>query len=140
MEESEIKCVLVLDGDQAPGVQANAAVILGMTLGERHPALVGPDARDGDGGLHPGISTSPVPVLKIDADGLQALRKRLREPRFAGVFCADFSDVAQCCRSYPAYLEKAARTREEEHRYLGLCLCGKKKLVNRLTGYLPLLR
>ena len=104
MEESEIKCVLVLDGDQAPGVQANAAVILGMTLGERHPALVGPDARDGDGGLHPGISTSPV------------------------------------CRSYPAYLEKAARTREEEHRYLGLCLCGKKKLVNRLTGYLPLLR
>ena len=83
MEESEIKCVLVLDGDQAPGVQANAAVILGMTLGERHPALVGPDARDGDGGLHPGISTSPVPVLKIDADGLRALRKRLREPRLS---------------------------------------------------------
>ena len=52
----------------------------------------------------------------------------------------DFSDVAQCCRSYPAYLEKAARTREEEHRYLGLCLCGEKKLVNRLTGCLPLLR
>ena len=90
--------------------------------------------------LHPGISTSPVPVLKSDADGLRTLRKRLREPRFASVFCADFSDVAQCCRSYPAYLEKAARTREEEHRYLGLCLCGEKKLVNRLTGCLPLLR
>ena len=114
MEESEIKCVLVLDGDQAPGVQANAAAILGMTLGARHPALVGPDARDADDSLHPGISTSPVPVLKSDADGLRTLRKRLREPRFASVFCADFSDVAQCCRSYPAYLEKAARTREEE--------------------------
>ena len=106
MEESEIKCVLVLDGDQAPGVQANAAAILGMTLGARHPALVGPDARDADDGLHPGISTSPVPVLKSDADGLRTLRKRLREPRFASVFAPIFPTWPSAAGAIPPIWRK----------------------------------
>ena len=53
---------------------------------------------------------------------------------------ADFSDVAQCCKNYGEYIGKAARADESEWRYLGIGLCGPKKLVNRLTGSMPLLR
>lgn len=140
MAEIEYKCVLVLDGDQEPGVRANTAAILGFTLGARYPDLVGPDAPDADGRTHPGIIVTPVPVLKSNADGLRELYLRLSDPKFRGVFCVDFSDVAQCCQTYPVYLEKAAVTPTAEHHFLGLGLWGEKKLVNKLTGNLPLLR
>ena len=140
MREREVKCVLVLDGDQEPGVRANTAAILGFTLGARYPGLVGPDAPDADGRVHPGIISTPIPVLKSTAEGLREIRERLSDPKFQGVFCTDFSDVAQCCQTYPVYLERAAATPTAGHRFLGLGLCGEKKLVNKLTGSLPLLR
>ncbi len=49
-------------------------------------------------------------------------------------------DVAQGCQTYPDYLATAARTPEEAHTYLALLLWRPKRLVNRLTGSLPLLR
>lgn len=134
------KCVMVLDGEQAPGVRANTAAILGVTLGARFAQLVGPDAPDGDGEEHPGIIATPIPILKSDGPGLRQLREKLKEPRFQEVWCADFSDVAQCCQDYPAYLAHAAETPEGAYHYLGLLLCGDKKAVNKLTGNLPLLR
>lgn len=140
MAEMECKCVLVLDGGQEPGVRANTAAILGFTLGARYPELVGPGAPDADGRVHPGIITTPIPVLRSTAEGLRDLYEKLSEEKFSGVFCTDFSDVAQCCQTYPVYLEKAAATPTAGHTFLGLGLCGEKKLVNKLTGSLPLLR
>ena len=137
---SEFKCVMVLDADQPAGVRANTAAILGITLGAKFPALVGPDAPDGDGTPHPGIIMTPVPILKGDQAGLRALRDKLADPKFAPVWCADFSDTAQCCQTYPVYLDHARQTPEADYHYLGLLLCGEKKLVNKLTGSLPLLR
>lgn len=142
MSESleDLKCVMILDGDQPPGVRANTAAILGITLGANFPHLVGPPAPDGDGGSHPGIIMTPVPILKSDREGLRSLRCRLSEEKFSSLWCADFSDVAQCCQTYPLYLERASATPEADYSYLGLLLCGEKKLVNKLTGSLPLLR
>ena len=140
MSEAEIKCVMVLDAEQEPGVRANTAAILGITLGRQYPDLVGPDATDASGSVHPGIITTPVPILKSDGEGLRQLRRRLEEEKFQGVWRADFSDVAQCCQTYPDYLAHAAQTGEDQHHYLGLVLCGEKKLVNKLTGSMPLLR
>lgn len=140
MSEAEVKCVIVLDAEQVPGVRANTAAILGITLGARFPQLVGPDARDASGCLHPGIITTPVPILKSDGEGLRQLRAKLDEPKFQSVWKADFSDVAQSCQTYPDYLAHAAVTAEAGHHYLGLVLCGEKKLVSKLTGSMPLLR
>lgn len=136
----EEKCVLVLDADLPTGVLANAAAILGVTLGARFPQLIGPDVTDGDREIHPGIITLPIPVLKSDAAGLRALRGRLRDPAFAGIFAADFSDVAQRCRTYPEYISSSAEAEERKFTYLALLLFGPKQQVNRLTGSLPLLR
>lgn len=140
MDREEKKCVLVADAALPPGVLANLAAILGITLGTQVPGLTGPAVTDASGSVHPGIITMPIPVLKSDAEGLRALRGKLGQPAFHPVFAADFSDVAQKCRTYPEYLSSAAQTPESDFTYLALLLRGPKALVNKLTGSLPLLR
>lgn len=140
MADNEDKCVMVLDAELPAGVQANAAAVLGVTLGRLRPELVGCDVVDASGVTHAGIITVPIPVLKNSREGLRAMREQLRGPEFQDVLTVDFSDVAQSCRVYAEYLDKAARTTEMEHTYLGLALCGPGKAIRRLTGSLPLLR
>lgn len=140
METTARKCVIIMDAELPAGVAANTAAILGVTLGKLVPETVGADVADSAGKLHRGIVTTPVPVLKADAPFLYALRQRLYEAEFADILVVDFSDVAQGCRTYDEYIEKAAGTPPESLRYLGLALCGDKKRVNKLTGSLPLLR
>lgn len=134
------KCVIVADGSLPPGLIANTAAILGITLGKNLPEAVGPDVTDGSGVLHPGIIAFPVPVLRGDRESLRALREKLRTPPFSGLFAADFSDLAQGCKTYGEFQERIAAAPEDSLRYLGIAVCGEKKLVNRLTGSLPLLR
>lgn len=140
METQERKCVIVLDEALPTGVLANTAAILGITMGQRLPELVGPDVADASGREHLGITAFPVPVLRADQEQIRSIRERLYEPAFAEVTAVDFSDVAQGCMVYEDYQAKAAETAEEAMRYYGVGLCGGKKLVNKLTGSLPLLR
>ena len=51
-----------------------------------------------------------------------------------------FTDVAQTSRTYEEHTKKMAASPPEELEYLGVALHGDKKLVNKLTGSLPLLR
>ncbi len=140
MEPNANKCVMVIDAALPLGVIANTAGIMGLTLGKRVPEAVGPDVLDKSGRAHLGIVQIPVPVLKADGETIDALRRRLYEPEFAGLTVVDFSDVAQSCNVYDDYVRKAAGAEESGFHYFGLGICGEKKLVNRLTGSLPLLR
>ena len=140
MEIQQEKCVLVLDPDLPLGVIANTAAICGITLGKHRPDAVGPDVTDRDGNTHSGIIEFPVPVLRASRNDLKQLRQRLYSPDFAAVAVVDFSDLAQGCRTYDEYIFKAAEAEGTSLTYLGLGLCGPRKLVDRLTGNLPLLR
>lgn len=140
MDYEQEKCVLVIDDSLPRGVLANAAAICGITLGKALPEAVGPDVTDQSGNAHLGIVALPIPVLKAGPETLRAIRERLYQPDFAPVTVVDFSDVAQGCRTYEEFQKKAASTPEADLNYLGLGLCGPKKLVNQLTGSLPLLR
>lgn len=131
------KCVILLSPALPAGMAANAAALLGVTLGRLRPDTVGADVRDREGGLHRGIITFPIPVLSADEERLRALRQQAEE---AGLTAADFTDLAQGCRTYEEYIEKMGRTPEASLHYIGLALCGPKKQIDRLTGSLPLLR
>lgn len=61
-------------------------------------------------------------------------------PEFAAVTAVDFSDLAQGCKTYDEYREKLSAAPESALIYYGLALIGAKKLVNKLTGSLALLR
>lgn len=140
MNWKQEKCVLVIDRDLPLGLAANTAAILGITLGKTLPEAVGPDVYDGGGCRHPGIVAFPVPILQGTAGTLRALRASLRSPAFSGLTAVDFSSLAQRCKTYEAFQETMKSTPEAALQYLGLALCGDKKLINKLTGSLPLLR
>lgn len=133
------KCVIVLDGSLPTGVAANTAAILGITIGQVRPDVVGGDVCDGGGQTHPGIICFPVPVLRGTPEILGEIRARLSAPAFSGLTAVDFTSLAQGCRTYEEYRSKMAVCPPEELQYMGLALCGKGKLVSRLTGNLPLL-
>lgn len=132
------KCVIVVDEALPLGLIANTAAILGITLGARLPEVVGADVRDDDGNVHMGIIGFPVPILKASSDTLNSIRLSLYGGEYADVTAADFTDIAQSCKTYDEFIDKIGTA--EELRYFGIAICGAKKKVNRLTGSLPLLR
>lgn len=140
MELNGNKCVMVIDEALPPGVAANTAGIIGLTLGKHIPQAVGPEVMDKSGCAHLGIIRIPVPVLKADREKIKEIRQRLYQPEFAGLLVADFSDVAQSCNVYGDYIQKAAAMEEAGFQYFGIGLCGDRRLVGKLTGSLPLLR
>lgn len=140
MDLQNEKCVMVIDEALPAGMIANTAAIMGITLGKQIPDTVGPDVVDKTGFSHRGIIRIPVPILKADAAKIKELRERLYQRDFAELIVVDFSDTAQSCNVYEEFIDKAAHTREEDFSYLGIAICGPKKMVNKLTGSLPLLR
>lgn len=132
------KCVIVVDESLPLGLIANTAAILGITLGARLPKVVGADVRDGGGNGHMGIIEFPVPILKAPSDTLSKIRLSLYGSEYSDVTAADFTDIAQSCKSYDEFIDKIGAA--EELRYFGIAICGAKKKVNRLTGSLPLLK
>ena len=140
MQAQSDKCVMVLDKDLPLGILANTAGIMGITLGKHIPETVGPDVMDKSGKEHLGIIELPVPILKADQEKIREIREQLYRPEYADLVGVDFSDVAQSCNVYEEYIKKAASVAEEEMTYFGIGICGARKLVNKLTGSLPLLR
>lgn len=140
MNTTDKKYVLVIDEELPLGLIANTAAILGITLGKLDPTLVGPDVTDGSGLSHAGITAYPIPILKGNKELLSQLRQKLYSPEYSQLTAIDFSDTAQSCLDYDHFTQRMAETSEEDLTYLGMGIFGSKKLINRLTGSMPLLR
>ncbi len=134
------KCVMVIDEKLPPGVVANTAAIMGITLGKKMPEAVGADVYDRTGNAHLGIIEFPVPILKGNSEIIRAIREKLYEPDFSELTAVDFSDLAQSCKTYVEFTQKMKNADEADLDYLGIAVCGAKKKVNKLTGSLALLR
>lgn len=132
------KCVMIIDESLPIGLIANTAAILGITLGAKLPEVVGTDVRDGGGHEHMGIIEFPVPILKASSDVISKIRLALYTGEFSDLTAADFSDIAQSCKTYDEYIDKISSA--DAVRYFGIAVCGDKKKINKLTGNLPLLR
>lgn len=140
MDLQNEKCVMVIDERLPQGLIANTAAIMGITMGKRMPEVVGRDVIDRTGREHLGIIGTPVPILKADKEKLNQLREELYQPDYSDLTVVDFSELAQGCKTYEEFINKMADTEEDDLTYLGLCICGDRKKVNRLTGNMPLLR
>ncbi len=138
--EENLKCVMVIDEKLPLGLIANTAAVMGITLGKNYPEVVGADVINKSGHRHLGIIEFPVPILKGNTDLIREIREKLYQPEFSGLTVVDFSDVAQGCKTYNEFIDKMAVIDEETLNYMGICICGNKKLVNKLAGSLPLLR
>ena len=140
MDWKNEKCVMVIDESLPLGVIANTAAIMGITLGRKMPEVVGDDVIDQSGSEHLGIIKFPVPILRGSPEVIKQIREKLYQPDFQDLTVADFSDLAQGCKTYEEFIEKMSHAPESGLQYFGVAICGPKKKVNQLTGSLPLLR
>lgn len=133
-----MKIVIVLDKKLPVGLLANTAAALALSVAKSLPDAIGPDARDADGTIHPGITKIPIPILGVDREELRKIRMQAIET--GDIDYIDFSDVAQRSTRYEKYTELLGRTNEADLTYLGLCIYGADSSVNHITGSIPLLR
>lgn len=131
------KCVMIIDEALPTGETANVAAILGMTLGGKLPEAIGQSIVDGAGNSHTGVIKIPVPILKADRETIGKLRLRLYEQPFSELTSVDFTDLAQSCKTYDEFIDKMSYTSALD--YIGLAVYGDKRMVNKLTGSLPLM-
>ena len=127
--------MVVVDEALAPGLAANAAAVMALTLGTKVPALVGEPFVDGAGERHPGLITTGLPVLRAAASELPALRAKALA---AEVGVVGFPRSGQTTTDYEHFRAMVAET--EALEYLGLAFYGDGKALSRLTGSLGLLR
>lgn len=127
--------MVVVDEGLAPGLAANAAAVMAMTLGTKLPDLVGEDFRDAAGEQHPGLITTGLPVLRAPAAELRALRERAVQAEVGVIGMPAFG---QQTNDYEEFRAMVAQTAAPD--FLGLALYGPTKTVRRLTGSLALLR
>lgn len=140
MDLKNEKCVMVIDEHLPIGIIANTAAIMGITLGKKMPEVVGDDVIDQSGNEHLGIIEFPVPILKGSPEIIKEIREKLYRTEFQDVTVADFSDLAQSCKTYDEFIEKMGQVPESTLQYFGIAICGPRKKVNKLTGSMPLLR
>ena len=114
MEYLNEKCVMVINSELPLGLIANTAGILGITLGKLAPQIVGEDVVDQSGNTHLGVVAIPVPILSVSTEKLKKIREQLYQPEFSDLIVVDFSDIAQSCKNYPEYIEKAAQASEAQ--------------------------
>lgn len=130
------KPVIILPPDLPIGLKANFAAVLGMSLGQTHPELIGADTPCADGALLGGITTVALPVLAAPAPDLPALFAAaealpLRRAYMRAAFEA---------RDYADYTARISAAPLSGHLPQALLLGGARKAVDRICGSLALLR
>jgi len=133
-----MKCVMIINPELPIGLIANTSAILGIALGDNIKDIRGKDLVDLEGNTHLGVVHIPVPILKSTPINIKEIYKKAEE--HGDLFVADFIDVAQKCKTYEEYIELLPKTSVNDIGFLGIIIYGKKKVINKLTGNLALLR
>lgn len=131
-----LKPVLILDEALPTGLKANFAAVLGMSLGQSRPDLVGPQTPAQDGGTLAGITTVALPVLGAPGADLPALFAAAADlPLRLAYMRAAFE-----ARDYADYSARIAAAPLSRQIPQAILLAGPRKAVDRICGRLPLLR
>lgn len=135
-----MKCVLIVDPNLPIGVISNTTAALGISLASGINGMIGKKVLDRDQRMHEGITNVPIPILTLSKEEIKNKYDDLLEKNDPEIKVIGFSDVAQKSLSYEDYELKLSLTGKDQINYLGLCLYGPKKKINKLTGNLKMLR
>lgn len=131
------RCVIVVDDQLPPGRAANAAAVIALTVGQRHPALVGPPLVDASGVEHPGLIPIGIAVLAADQATLAGIRDKAVA---AGCDVVDFPVQGQQTTDYAAFRDVVAQVATADLQYVGVALIGARKPVGKIVANLGLLK
>ncbi|VXA99873.1 conserved hypothetical protein [Burkholderia sp. 8Y] len=131
------RCVIVVDRALPAGKAANAAAVLALTIGQRHPALVGEPLVDASGVAHPGLIPVGIAVLAATQDELASIRGKALA---AACDVVAFPEQGQQTTDYAAFRDAVSTVATDALRYVGVALIGEKKPVSKAVGNLGLLK
>ena len=131
------RCVIVVDAGLPSGRAANAASVIALTVGARHPGLVGAPLVDATGFAHPGLIPIGIAVLSAEQGELNTLRAKGLE---MGCDVIDFPVQGQQTTNYEGFRDAVAAVRTDDLRYVGLALVGEKKPISKVVANLSLLK
>jgi len=132
----EMRCVAVIDTSLPTGKAANAAAVMALTMGARHPHLVGQPLTDASGNQHPGLIPIGIAVLGAPESELAAVREKARS---IGMDVVDFPVQGQQTNDYAQFQNLVRATAPGDVRYLGVMIYGEKRKVARIVGRYRLL-
>ncbi len=135
-----MKCVMIVDENLPRGIIANTTAALGISLASQENGLVGKELKDKDGRTHEGITNIPIPILSLSSDEIKSIYDKLKDNTDDDIRVIGFNDVAQKSHHYDDYESKLLQSHKDDIGYLGLCLYGSKKKVNKLSGNIKMLR
>lgn len=131
------RCVIVVDAGLPAGRAANAASVIALTIGQRHPELVGAALVDATGHPHPGLIPIGIAVLGAEQSTLGELRSKAL---LAGCDVVDFPVQGQQTTDYQAFLDAVRAAPPASLQYVGVALVGEKKPISKLVANLRLLK
>lgn len=124
------RCVIVLNEDLPAGKAVNAAAVIALTVGQRHPVLVGPPLIDAEQCEYPGLIPIGIPVLAATADQLKMLLESCRAQDVDKVI---FPVEGQETTRYDDFTAMVLGRKTEQLQLLGMAIIGDKKNVRKLT-------
>ena len=131
-----MKPVIIVAENLPIGLKANFAAVLGMSLGQLRPDLVGADTPTQDGIALAGITTVALPILGAPTADLPALFDAA-----AGLpLRLAYMHAAFEARDYADYTARISAAPLAGHAPQAIMLAGTRKTVDRICGRLPLLR
>jgi hypothetical protein len=132
----EMRCVAVIDVALTTGKAANAAAVMALTMGARHPHLIGDPLIDAAGNQHSGLIPIGIAVLGAHARDLLAIREKARA---VGLEVVDFPTQGQQTNDYAEFRKMVRETAPGDVHYLGVMVYGEKRKVSRIVGRYSLL-
>lgn len=129
------RCVMILNAALPPGKATNAAAVIALTLGQRHPTLVGDALEDAEKYPSPGLITTGIPVLAATDEQLSALQEQCEQAELDLVL---FPEEGQSTTDYQALSVVLRQQPRQQWRLLGLAIVGDKKVLRKLTAKLVL--
>lgn len=136
-----MKIAMVINKELPVGLVANTSAVLGISLSNMlQQDIVGCDVKDAAGNVHAGITTKTIPILGASREQIKDIRDTMFDSAYSDLTVIDFSEAAQKCLEYEEYIRVLSFMPSSDIYYLGVCLYGPKKKVNKLTGSFGLLR
>ena len=134
---ARLKWVIVVDEALPAGRATNAAICVAAATTSAVTGLLGPDAKDADGSVHPGLPWAGCSVLAAPVERLGQIRARATES--LGVFVADMPVQGQATRVYDEYLQQVGETAGADLAYHAVSLVGPRNRIDKLVHRLGLL-
>ena len=134
---ARLKWVVAVDSALPAGLTVNAAVCAAAATASAVSGLLGPDAKDADGSIHPGLPWAGCTVLAATSNQLTELRAKAAES--LGVHVSDMPADAQLTRVYDEYLTNVATKDAKELTYYAVSVLGPRNRVDKLVKKLTLL-